>query len=91
MGWLQASDLRDKTITLQICYFANSLIHFRFVSSFLGLCVLFCMFMKLLHSEDLEESKGAILQSDDGLSAKMFPDLHLLATTGGAVSGGHVW
>ena len=49
------------------------------------------MFMKLLHSEDLEESKGASLQSDDGLSAKMFPDLHLLATTGGAVSVGHVW
>ena len=38
------------------------------------------MFMKLLHSEDLEESKGASLQSDDGLSSKMFADLHLLAT-----------
>ena len=48
------------------------------------------MFMKLLHSEDLEESKGASLQSDDGLSAKMFAYLHLLATMGGAVSGRHV-
>ena len=48
------------------------------------------MFMKLLHSEDLEESKGASLQSDDGLSAKMFADVQLLATTGDAVSGRHV-
>ena len=48
------------------------------------------MFMKLLHSEDLEESKGASLQSDDGLPTKMFADLHLLATTGDAVSGRHV-
>ena len=48
------------------------------------------MFMKLLQSEDLEESKGASLQSDDGLSSKMFADLHLLATTGDAVSGRHV-
>ena len=49
------------------------------------------MFMKLLHSEDLEESKSASLESDDGLPTKMFAYLHLLATTGGAVSGGHVW
>ena len=45
------------------------------------------MFMKLLHSEDLEESKGASLQSDDGLPTKMFADVQLLATTGDAVSG----
>ena len=48
------------------------------------------MFMKLLHSEDLEESKGASLQSDDGLPTKMFADVQLLATTGDAVSGRHV-
>ena len=48
------------------------------------------MFMKLVHSEDLEESNGASLQSDDGLPTKMFADLHLLATTGDAVSGRHV-
>ena len=46
--------------------------------------------MKLLQSEDLEESKGASLQSDEGLPTKMFADVQLLATTGDAVSGRHV-